>query len=71
MTRKTKTDDAPVLCADKREIGPDPNSPSPTSAILYDRNCYGRNCFPTVIKASFAEAFLCHYVIITTDTPAV
>ena len=25
-----------------------PNSPSPTSAILYDRNCYDRNCFPTV-----------------------
>ena len=29
-------------------IRPGPNSPSPTSAILYDRNCYDRNCFPTV-----------------------
>ena len=29
-------------------IGPCPNSPLPTSAILYDRNCYDRNCFPTV-----------------------
>ena len=30
-------------------IRPGPNSPSPTSAILYDRNCYDRNCFPTVM----------------------
>ena len=30
-------------------IRPGPNSPSPTSAILYERNCYDRNCFPTVI----------------------
>ena len=29
-------------------IRPGPNSPSPTSAILYDRNCYEGNCFPTV-----------------------
>ena len=32
----------------KRHNRPCPNSPSPTSAILYDRNCYDRNCFPTV-----------------------
>ena len=57
MTRKTKTDDAPVLYIDKRAvfrasatIGPCPNSPPATSAILYDRNCHDRNCFPTVIK---------------------
>ena len=29
-------------------IRPGPNPHSPTSAILYDRNCYDRNCFPTV-----------------------
>ena len=29
-------------------IRPGPNSRSPTSAILYDRNWYDRNCFPTV-----------------------
>ena len=32
----------------KRHNRPCPNSPSPTSAILYDRKCYDRNCFPTV-----------------------
>ena len=29
-------------------IRPGPNSPSPTSAILYNRNFYDRYCFPTV-----------------------
>ena len=29
-------------------IRPCTNSPSPTSAILYDRNYYDPNCFPTV-----------------------
>ena len=32
-----------------------PNSPSPTSAILYDRNCNDRNCFPTVTVASITD----------------
>ena len=33
-------------------IRPGPNSPSPTSAILYDRSCYDRNCFPPVTVSS-------------------
>ena len=33
-------------------IGPCPNPPSPTSAILYDRNYYDRNCFPSVVMSN-------------------
>ena len=33
---------------------PGPNSLSPTSAILYDRNCYDRNCFPIVQMSKIA-----------------
>ena len=41
-------------------IGSCPNSPSPTSAILYDRNCYDCNCFPTVIVLmSHASCYVC------------
>ena len=32
----------------KRHNRPWPSSPSPTSVILYDRNCYDRICFPIV-----------------------
>ena len=36
----------------KRHNRPCPNSPSPTSAILYDRNCYDHNCFSTVLMVN-------------------
>ena len=42
----------------KRHNRPCLNSPSPTSAILYDRNCYDRNCFPTVIYGTWASSEL-------------